>query len=90
MSGRDFRGDGGYKLEAVLARADVKALPLDSRLRVEWAYVDTYAAYEANVPYNHQQMPGIAGVMLYQLNKEIVAYGAAVREAQRQAKEVRS
>ena len=79
-----------YRLEDVLAREDVKKLPEDSRRRVVWAYDGTFAAYESQRPYRHADLPGIVGVQIYLLNKSIVAYGAAVREAERQEKEVRS
>lgn len=78
-----------YRLEDVLAREEVRRLPEDARRRVTWAYTDTYDAYEKAVPYSHDKLPGIAGVQIYVMNRSIVAYGAAVREAERQAKEAK-
>lgn len=72
-----------YTLEDVLKLKGVEALSDDDKRRVAWAYNDTYAAYEENVPYSHARLPGIAGVAVYQLNKEITAYASAVREAER-------
>lgn len=79
-----------YRLEDVLAREDVKVLGAEAKRRIVWAYDDTFAAYEKLSPYSHDRLPGIAGVALYVLNRSIVAYSAAVREAEKQKKEVRS
>lgn len=75
--------DERYSLESVVAEAVRKGLAADEISRVRWAYLDTFAAYEKQVPYSHDRLPGIAGVAVYQLNKSIVSYGSAQREIRR-------
>lgn len=79
-----------YSLDDVLALPEVERLDPDGRVRVKHAYLDTYAAYEARVPYRQRDLPGVEGVALYELNKSVAAYSSAVREAQRLGKVVRS
>jgi hypothetical protein len=72
-----------YRIDDVLAREELRGLSEDDVRRVCWAYWDTFTAYEAKVPYAAKRLPGIEGVALYQLNKSVCSYGAALREAER-------
>jgi hypothetical protein len=72
-----------YSLESVFEKPEINSLEREDRIKVKWAYLDTLAAYEANIPYSHKKLPGIQGIMIYELNKRITAYSSALKEAER-------